>query len=97
MTSVASTATATAFQDMQWLPRFAERLAKDEDEAQDLVQETLVEAWRDPPVDSERPLRPWLASVLRNRFRMMRRGRERREALTEEPREVAQPDDELAR
>ncbi|MCH9688647.1 MAG: sigma-70 family RNA polymerase sigma factor [Deltaproteobacteria bacterium] len=98
MSSAAST--FAAFEDVQWLSRFALRLAHDADEAQDLVQDTLVEAWRDPPADTGRSLRPWLASVLRNRLRMTRRGRERRqrrEAQAEDGREVATPDDELAR
>lgn len=68
-----------AFEDMRWLQRFAQRLANDADEAQDLVQETLVEAWRDPPADREAPLRPWLAGVMRNRLRMRVRGQRRRE------------------
>jgi len=68
-----------AFDDLQWLRRFAAMLAKDLDDADDLVQETLVVAWADPPRDVGRPARPWLATVLRNRFRMQRRADARRE------------------
>lgn len=67
-------------EDLQWLQRFAVRLARDGDEAQDLVQDTLVEAWRSPPRDGDAPWRPWLATVLRNRLRMRRWGEQRREA-----------------
>jgi RNA polymerase sigma-70 factor (ECF subfamily) len=68
-----------AFDDLQWLRRFAAMLARDLDEADDLVQQTLVVAWADPPRDVERAARPWLATVLRNRFRMQRRADARRE------------------
>ena len=46
-----------AFADLQWLRRFAAMLARDPDEAEDLVQETLVVAWADPPRDALRPAR----------------------------------------
>ena len=67
-----------AFEDLEWLHRFATVVARDVDDADDLVQDTLLEAWRKPPPDQTRPLRPWLATVLRNRFRMRRRGDIRR-------------------
>lgn len=69
----------SALEDLQWLQRFAVVMARDADEADDLVQDTLVAAWRDPPRDTSTPLRPWLATVLRNRLRMHRRGELRRE------------------
>lgn len=69
----------SALEDLQWLQRFAVVMARDADEADDLVQDTLVAAWRDPPPDASKPLRPWLATVLRNRFRMRKRGELRRE------------------
>lgn len=69
----------SALEDLQWLQRFAVVMARDADEADDLVQDTLVAAWRDPPADATKPLRPWLATVLRNRFRMRKRGELRRE------------------
>lgn len=55
-------------------------------EADDLVQDTLLAAWTQPP--SERAgLRPWLATVLRNRLRNRLRMRVRGEARrsTREP------------
>jgi RNA polymerase sigma factor (sigma-70 family) len=70
--------TAAALADLQWLRRLAAVLATDADDADDLAQETLVAAWTTPPSEPG-PVRPWLASVLRNRFRMFRRGRTRRE------------------
>ncbi len=60
------TTTATpisAFDDIQWLHRFATGLARDPDDADDLVQDTLLEAWRAPPTEDGRSLRPWLASA----------------------------------
>jgi RNA polymerase sigma-70 factor (ECF subfamily) len=68
-----------AFDDLQWLAAFARRLARDADDADDLVQETLVTAWRHAP-PQRTGLRPWLAMVLRNRWRMTQRGANRREA-----------------
>jgi len=97
MTGTAST--HAAWDDLQWLQRFATRLARDSDDAEDLVQETLVEAWRDPP-QTERSLRPWLGAVLRNRLRMQRRSRTRRVRREEQapvPVADASPDAELGR
>lgn len=68
-----------AFEDLQWLGAFARRLARDPDEAEELVQETLVTAWSHPPQHGA-GIRPWLATVLRNRLRMQRRGDARRQA-----------------
>lgn len=63
--------------DASWLRRLAERLAGD-GEADDLVQETWIAAWQRQP-DTERPLRPWLAKVMRDTFRMRRRAERRRQ------------------
>ncbi|MGN6106069.1 MAG: sigma-70 family RNA polymerase sigma factor [Kofleriaceae bacterium] len=63
--------------DAGWLRRLAERLAGT-GEADDLVQETWIAAWRRKP-DADRPLRPWLAKVMRDTFRMRRRGERRRQ------------------
>ena len=68
-----------ALDDLQWLRRLAVTLARDADEADDLVQETLVTAWREPPRDLTRPVRPWLSTVLRNILNMRRRSGARRE------------------
>ena len=82
-----------ALDDVQWLRRLAALLARDADDADDLVQETLVAAWSSAPRDVGRPARPWLATVLRNRFRMQRRAGKTRSrtaivGATELPREV---------
>lgn len=59
----------------------------------DLVQDTAVAALAHPPA-LDRPVRPWLAAVLRNRWRMDRRGagrRAAREAVSEVPEAAATP------
>src|SRR5262245_13299517 len=61
---------------MRWLRGLAAVIAADVDDADDVVQETLVAAWSKPPVAEVS--RPWLGAVLRNRFRMMVRARARR-------------------
>ncbi len=48
-------------------------------DADDLLQDTAIAAI-EPLPDDDRPVRPWLVTVLRNRWRMDRRGRSRREA-----------------
>src|SRR5262249_29261348 len=48
-------------------------------DADDLVQDTAIAAIMHPPAE-DRPLRPWLATVLRNRWRMDVRARARRQA-----------------
>jgi len=55
-----------------WLRRLALTLVGPAGGAEDLVQETWAAALRRPP-DEDRPLRPWLAEVLRNLVRMRRR------------------------
>src|ERR671928_500406 len=60
-----------------WMRALARRLASDAD-ADDLAQETWRAAIESPP-DGTRPLRPWLAQVLRNTIRTaFRRARRRR-------------------
>lgn len=91
--------TATLLADLRWLRQFAQVLARDGDVADDLVQEALVAAWRRGP-DSEGSLRPWLATVVRNLFRMRLRAdarRERREQTVEAPPSGSDPDRELER
>jgi RNA polymerase sigma-70 factor, ECF subfamily len=48
--------------------RYAMRLTGDASRAEDVVQETLLRAWRHPEVigDTERPARAWLFTVARN-------------------------------
>ena len=72
-----------------WLRRLALTLAGDPDDAEDLVQESWIAAWRREP-DASRPLRPWLAKVVRDRSRMRRRAEARRVR-----REAAVSSDEL--
>ncbi len=47
-------------------------------DADDIAQEALIRAWRQPPADQERPLRPWLVSVTMNLARDVLRARRRR-------------------
>jgi len=71
-----------------WLRRLATSLVRDPAAAEDLVQETWLAALKNPP-DADRPLRPWLRTVLENFVRMRARAeqsrtsRERREAREE--------------
>jgi RNA polymerase sigma factor (sigma-70 family) len=94
---------ATITRDLPWLRALAMRLARgDLDVADDLVQETLQVAWdRAPPEAALHSPRGWLATVLRNRLRMTRRGEARRAAREGQGAgdrvEAAAPIDELAR
>lgn len=71
-----------------WLRRLATSLVRDPAAAEDLVQETWLAALKNPPA-ADRPLRPWLRTVLENFVRMRARAeqsrtsRERREARDE--------------
>ncbi|MCK5942269.1 MAG: sigma-70 family RNA polymerase sigma factor, partial [Planctomycetes bacterium] len=51
----------------------------DDGDADDLVQETMLRAWRSPPAE-RRGLRPWLATILRNLASNRHRDRQRRRA-----------------
>jgi RNA polymerase sigma factor (sigma-70 family) len=62
-----------------WLRALAAHLVRGGEEADDLVQETWLNALRSPP-GAGRPQRPWLAQVLRNVWRMGARGASRRRA-----------------
>jgi RNA polymerase sigma factor (sigma-70 family) len=90
-------------EELDWLRTLATRLAAGGDE-DDLVQETVIAAWKaNPQTAADRPLRPWLAAVARNRARMNARARTRREQREHEgaaavtPSAALRPDDELAR
>jgi DNA-directed RNA polymerase specialized sigma24 family protein len=61
-----------------WLRRLSFSLVGDEDEAEDLVQNSWIAAWKRQP-DTNRPLRPWLSKVVLDLSKMGGRGRERRE------------------
>ena len=79
-----------------WLKRLAVTLAGDADDADDLVQQSWITAWRRNP-DTSRPLRPWLAKVVRDQSRMRRRAdarRAQREAAVSDS-DVASPPDEI--
>jgi RNA polymerase sigma-70 factor (ECF subfamily) len=69
-------------EDQAWLRKLAVSLAGDAARADDLVQDTLETAVRRPP---EKPgkIRPWLAGVLRNRWRMTARANARETAREE--------------
>lgn len=80
--------------ELQGLRALARSLVHGDADADDLIQDTAVAAIAHPP-DEDRPVRPWLATVLRNRWRMDRRGQSRREireqiAVVES--EAARPD-----
>lgn len=84
-------------QDAAWLKRLATTLASDSDEADDLVQESWIAAWRRQP-DASRPMRPWLAKVVRDLAGMKRRSERRRvarEAIADDGRASAAAPDEL--
>jgi RNA polymerase sigma-70 factor (ECF subfamily) len=78
-----------------WLRRFALALVKDQDLAEDIVQETLVTAWQRP---AENAGRPWLAAVARNiafnRWRgTARRRRRELDAVALDTGKVASPEE----
>ncbi|MDC0666302.1 sigma-70 family RNA polymerase sigma factor [Nannocystis radixulma] len=94
-----SDTTIAPLADLQWLRQFARVLARDADEADDLVQEALVATWKHGPA-REGSLRPWLATVVRNLFRMRLRADARRERREQEAAATtwsAQPDHEFER
>ncbi len=65
--------------DLEGLRALARSLVHGDAEADDLLQETAIAALEHPPA-TDRPVRPWLAAVLRNRWRMDRRAASRRRA-----------------
>ncbi len=81
---------ADVLRDLDGLRALARSLVHGEADADDLLQDAAVAAITHPPA-TDRPARPWLATVLRNRWRMDRRAsnrrREREHAVTDvEPR-----------
>lgn len=81
-----------------WLRRLANCLADESVDADDIVQEARIAAWQRQP-DASRPLRPWLAKVMRDTAKMRRRSHGRRllrdgAAVSDE--ESASPEDLLA-
>lgn len=65
--------------ELAGLHALARSLVHGDADADDLIQETAIAAMQHPPAD-DRPVRPWLATVLRNHWRMDRRSRSRRQA-----------------
>lgn len=62
-----------------WIHALAQRLVADPHLAADLAQDTCVDALEREP-DSARPLRGWLATVMRNKLAKLRRGEGNRSA-----------------
>lgn len=85
--------------ELAGLHALARSLVHGDADADDLIQDTAIVALSHPP-DEKRPVRPWLATVLRNRWRMDRRGRARRSlreqavglALADEAHDASTPD-----
>ncbi|HEX5058665.1 MAG TPA: sigma-70 family RNA polymerase sigma factor [Kofleriaceae bacterium] len=69
--------------ELAGLHALARSLVHGDADADDLIQDTAIAAIEHPP-DEDRAVRPWLATVLRNRWRMDRRGRGRRQAREHE-------------
>jgi RNA polymerase sigma-70 factor (ECF subfamily) len=65
--------------ELSWLKRLASALVRDENDANDLVQDTWLVAAEDAPTDG-RPLKPWLSRVALNVVRMRSRASKRRRA-----------------
>src|SRR5262245_23643320 len=87
---------ASLYEHGAWLRALAARLAGS-DAADDLVQDAFEAALRRAP-DGDRPLRPWLAQVVRNLATLRRRGRARvarREAAAEALRDAPPSPEEL--
>jgi len=61
----------------EWLQRLARTLVRDQQVAEDIVQETWLSALRSGQRDGVRP-RPWLARVLQNHLRSRERSQARR-------------------
>lgn len=102
MTDVSST--EQMLQDIAWLKSLATTLARDRDDADDLVQEARIAAWQRQP-DTTRPMRGWLTKVVRDLAGMKRRSDRRRtvrnEVASDEQRgassaQAAAPDELLA-
>jgi RNA polymerase sigma-70 factor (ECF subfamily) len=85
-------------QDIAWLKSLATRLANDRDDADDLVQEAWIAAWRRQP-DATRPMRAWLTKVVRDLAGMKHRSDRRRAArhvLADDAQITAAPDELMA-
>jgi RNA polymerase sigma-70 factor (ECF subfamily) len=77
---------------------YALRLTGDPGRAEDVVQETLLRAWRNPDALSDRPVRAWLFTVARNLVVDQHRARKSRpQEIGAEALAVLPADDELER
>ncbi|MGE5182485.1 MAG: RNA polymerase sigma factor, partial [Acidobacteriota bacterium] len=65
--------------ELSGLRALARSLVHGEADADDLLQDAAVALLEHPP-ELDRPVRPWLATVIVNRWRMNRRGATRRRA-----------------
>src|SRR5262245_12336478 len=75
----------------RWVRRLARALVRDDDEANDVVQQARVAYWQRPPRDGG-SVRSWLGTVVRNLVRNRVRDAARHEArLTEASSEDAGP------
>lgn len=84
--------------DLAWLKRLATRLARDRDDADDLVQDAWIAAWHRQP-DAARPMRAWLTKVVRDLVGMRHRSERRRvarEAHADTTQAPVPPDELLA-
>ncbi|MBK6940951.1 MAG: sigma-70 family RNA polymerase sigma factor [Planctomycetes bacterium] len=77
MTSETHWTVQTLLEHAEWIRRLAHVLVRDPALAEDLAQDTWVAALRTPPKEPG-PLKPWLATILRNLVRERARGNERR-------------------
>lgn len=81
--------------ELAGLRALARSLVHGDADADDLLQETAIAAISHSP-DEDRPVRPWLATVLRNHWRMDRRSRSRRQAREQLAEAAAASVDETA-
>ncbi len=75
---------------VEWMRRLARALVREPVEADDLAQEALTVALDAPPA-TDRPVRPWLAGVMRNLALLRRRGAGRRERREQAVADLAAP------
>jgi len=73
-----------------WLRALARALVRDSHDADDLAQETYAAALANPPT-AGRPVRPWLAGVMRNLARFRARGAGRRQRREQTAQKLDQP------
>lgn len=76
--------------ELDGLRALARSLVGGDAQVDDLLQDTAVVALEHPPA-TDRPVRPWLATVLGNRWRMDRRGAGRRAAREQAAPVVGEP------